>query len=94
MASISESYIDLYEKYREQINSLASFSSEWEVDKSNHCAEYETLTLEEKALVDNDMEYLKEAGVFSTRLDGIIEEDAEVVLSRLVKRNREQCGNN
>ena len=90
MASISESYMDLYKKYREQ---LAMLSNGWEIEQK-HCKEYGTLTLEEKALVDNDMEYLGKNNIFRATGYDIDARDAETILSTLVKRSREQCGNN
>lgn len=84
---LSDDYTDFYEKYKKQLEMLSSI---WEEEKTGHCEEYGTLTLEEKALVDNDMEYLKKYRVRMSMSDN----DVECILSILVKRDREKCGNN
>lgn len=83
---LSDDYTDLYEKYKSQLEML---SGVWEEEETDHCEEYETLTLEEKVLVDKDMECLKKRGVGTYMSNNEIEH----VLSILVKRNREECGN-
>lgn len=82
-----DSYADLYRKYK---NQLAILTDAWDEERAGHCEEYKTLTLEEKVLVDNDMEYLKKHRVHVSMSN----KEIECMLSILVKRDREKCGNN
>lgn len=81
--NITGNYVDLYAKYRAQLEEL------WgEKLQKEHCKEYEELTMEEKLLVDYDMEYLKdETNIrYST---SVSREGLERCLSKLRKRDRE-----
>ena len=82
MADITGSYVDLYEKYWGDIEKL------W-TDKQGieHCKEYEELTMEEKLLVNIDMEYLKDE-TDMRYLSSLSWQTLEKCLSKLRKRDR------
>lgn len=83
MNNITDYYVDLYTKYRKELDRL--FMEELQ---EGHCKEYEELTMEEKLLVDIDMEYLKD----ETDIRYITSKpnkDLERCLSKLRKRDRE-----
>lgn len=83
MNNITDDYADLYAKYRKELNMLFS-----EERQEEHCREYEELTMEEKLLVDIDMEYLKDEHDMRY-MTSIPKKDLERCLSKLRKRDRE-----
>lgn len=68
-------YKELTEIYRRQM-------------RPEHCKEYDELTMEEKLLVDTDMEYLKDE-YDPMYLSGMSQYALERCLSKLRKRDRE-----
>lgn len=80
---ITGSYVDLYAKYWRQLEQLCDDEL-----RTEHCEEYEKLTMEEKLLVDIDMEYLKDE-CDMRYITSIRRKDLEKCLSILRKRDRE-----
>lgn len=81
MYNTSGEFIDLSEKYRRQLERL------WDRELG-HCKEYEELTMEEKLLVDIDVEFLKDE-IDMRYLSGLSRQTLEKCLSKLRKRDRE-----
>lgn len=83
MGGADNFWIDLAEKYRRQLERI------WDNELSTeHCEEYEELTMEEKLLVDVDMEFLKDE-TDMRYLSGLSRQTLEKCLSKLRKRDRE-----
>lgn len=82
MDDITGSYVDMYAKYRKELDML--FGRE---RQEGHCEEYEELTMEEKLLVDIDMEYLKDQ-CDMRYITSVPRKDLERCLTILRKRDR------
>lgn len=81
------SWEDLHKHYADWMNNI-----DWPFDKE-HCDMYDNLSLEEKILVDNNMEYLKEhSKCLNLSWPPMVEETLIMLLDKEKddKRNREQ----